>query len=194
MSIDIERLKFSEEGLIPCVAFDVDTRQVLMLAYMNDAAIERTLESGDVTYYSRSRRCLWTKGENSGNRQRLVSLKMDCDGDSLLAEVSQKGVACHTGTYSCFEERDALSVLIRTIKSRKLNPVEGSYTNYLLREGLDKILKKVGEEAAEVIIASKNDKREVVAETADLLYHIFVLLECLEINFDDVLKKLEERR
>lgn len=194
MSIDIGQLKFTSEGLIPCVAFDVDTRQVLMLAYMNDTAIHKTLETGEVTYFSRSRGRLWTKGETSGNRQQLIALKVDCDGDTLLAEVRQTGVACHTGTYSCFGARDTLTVLMQTIKSRKNNPKEGSYTNYLLDKGLDKILKKVGEEAAEVIIASKNDNQEVIAEAADLLYHLFVLFECLEINFEDVLKKLEERR
>lgn len=194
MSIDIGQLKFTAEGLIPCVAFDVDTRQVLMMAYMNDTAIKKTLETGEVTYFSRSRGRLWTKGETSGNRQQLIALKADCDGDTLLAEVRQTGVACHTGTYSCFGARDTLTVLMQTIKSRKNNPKEGSYTNYLLDKGLDKILKKVGEEAAEVIIASKNDNQEVIAEAADLLYHLFVLFECLEINFEDVLKKLEERR
>lgn len=194
MSIDIGQLKFTAEGLIPCVAFDVDTRQVLMMAYMNDTAIKKTLETGGVTYFSRSRGRLWTKGETSGNRQQLIALKADCDGDTLLAEVRQTGVACHTGTYSCFGARDTLTVLMQTIKSRKNNPKEGSYTNYLLDKGLDKILKKVGEEAAEVIIASKNDNQEVIAEAADLLYHLFVLFECLEINFEDVLKKLEERR
>ena len=194
MSIDIGQLKFTSEGLIPCVAFDVDTRQVLMLAYMNETAIHKTLETGEVTYFSRSRGRLWTKGETSGNRQQLIALKADCDGDTLLAEVRQTGVACHTGTYSCFGERDTLTVLMQTIKSRKNNPKVGSYTNYLLDKGLDKILKKVGEEAAEVIIASKNDNQEVISEAADLLYHLFVLFECLEINFEDVLKKLEERR
>lgn len=202
MTVDIETLKFGEDGLLPCIAYDLSTKKVLMLAYMNKEAVEKTLDTGEVTYFSRSRNKLWTKGETSGNKQLLKSLKMDCDRDTLLAEVIQTGVACHTGDYSCFypekeasENRyDVLTYLIETVRDRKKNPKEGSYTNYLFKQGLDKILKKIGEEATEVVIASKNGPEEVICETADLLYHLVVLLEFKEIDFNKVLLKLEERR
>lgn len=182
------QIKFDENGLVPVIAQDADTNAVLMLAYANQDAIDKTLETGYMHYYSRSRKCLWKKGETSGNVQEVVSITADCDTDAILAKVKQTGPACHTGSYSCFfntmvatKEVESGSAVLEqvyaTIKDRKLNPKEGSYTNYLFEKGIDKILKKVGEECAEVIIASKNpDKGELRYEAADLLYHLMVLL------------------
>ncbi len=197
----IENVIFNKEGLIPCIAVDFQTKVVLMQAYMNQEALVKTLETSEVTYFSRSRQMLWKKGETSGNFQKLKALYLDCDQDAILIEVEQIGAACHVGTKSCFYEDQALNKfsseilrnLQKTIKSRKLNPIEGSYTNYLLDKGIDKILKKVGEEATEVVIASKNNSEEVIYETADLLYHLLVLFECLDINFDNVFGELYER-
>jgi len=182
-----KEIRFDETGLIPVVVQDADTNAVLMLAYMNKEAMQTTLDEGRMCYYSRSRECLWKKGETSGHVQQLVSLAYDCDGDTLLARVRQTGVACHTGSYSCFfnsivrkdlpAASGVLEELYGIIMDRKCNPKEGSYTNYLFEKGIDKILKKVGEESAEVIIASKNpDKGELRYEAADLLYHLLVLL------------------
>lgn len=197
----ISQIKFDKNGLVPCIAVDFRTKVVLMQAYMNQEALKKTLESSLVTYFSRSRQSLWTKGETSGHYQKLKEMYLDCDQDAILVEVDQVGVACHTGSKSCFYEDTVLTSfstevfnnLKKTISDRKANPIEGSYTNYLLEKGIDKILKKVGEESAEVIIASKNNAQEVIYETADLFYHILVLYESLEIDFEDVFKELYKR-
>jgi phosphoribosyl-ATP pyrophosphohydrolase/phosphoribosyl-AMP cyclohydrolase len=204
--MDTSKLKFNEKGLIPVVVQDVKTNSVLMLAYMNKESIEATLETGKMTYFSRSRNKLWQKGETSGNFQTLRELKLDCDGDTLLALVSQEGVACHTGEYSCFFESlygegdytsgyGIIDELYGVIEGRKKHPVEGSYTNYLFDKGIDKILKKVGEESAEVIIAAKNAAPdEIRYETADLIYHLLVML-CEEgLTPSEVFAELEKRR
>ncbi len=202
----IDNIKFDEKGLVPVVVQDVKTNAVLMLAYMNEESIQKTLETGRMVYFSRSRSELWMKGETSGNIQMLRELKIDCDGDTLLALVSQTGVACHTGNYSCFFEQlygakeysggyRIIDELYSIIEERKKNPKEGSYTNYLLEKGIDKILKKVGEESAEIIIAAKNGSvDEIRYETADLIYHLLVLLSEREINPSEVMTELEKRR
>ncbi len=201
----MEAIKFDEKGLVPCITQDVSTNTVLMLAYMNAESLKLTLEEGYMTYFSRSRQELWKKGANSGNLQKLKSLKYDCDGDTLLALVDQTGVACHTGKYSCFHNNAygeeylggyrVLDELFAVIENRKKNPKEGSYTNYLFDKGIDKILKKVGEEAAEVIIAAKNwSVEEIKYESADLLYHLFVLLSDRGMNPGDVMQELKDRQ
>ncbi len=198
-------IKFDEKELVPIVVQDADTNAVLMLAYMNKEALEATLKTGMMTYYSRSRKTLWKKGETSGNVQQVVSLAYDCDGDTLLARVRQTGVACHTGSYSCFfnpiiradvpASSGILEELYSVVLDRKRNPKEGSYTNYLFEKGIDKILKKVGEESAEVIIASKNpDKGELRYEAADLLYHLLVLLCERDMLPSEVFSELASRR
>lgn len=201
--MDISKIKFDENGLVPAIAQDVNTKKVLMLAYMNKESIERTLEEKVAVYYSRSRQELWKKGETSSNIQKLVGMTYDCDGDSILLTVEQIGVACHTGEYSCFfneileveEKNNILVALYDLMKERKDNPVEGSYTNYLFKEGIDKILKKVGEESAEVIIASKNnDKEEMIYEISDLIYHTLVLMVEQGVKIDDIKLELEKRR
>lgn len=204
--MDIGEIKFDEKGLVPAIAQDINTKEVLMLAYMNKEALEKTLEEKIVHYYSRSRGKLWKKGETSGNIQKLKALSYDCDGDTLLVMVDQVGVACHTGSYSCFfnevvdleepeEKEDILKELHLLLKERKENPVEGSYTNYLFQEGLDKILKKVGEESAEVIIAAKNqDKEELIYEISDLAYHSLVLMVEKDLSLEDIKKELKTRR
>lgn len=204
--MNIDKIKFDKNGLVPVVVQDVKTNAVLMLAYMNQESIEKTIETKNMVYYSRSRQQLWLKGETSGHFQTMHELKIDCDGDTLLALVSQKGVACHTGEYSCFFESlygdganasgyGIIDELYSVISDRKKNPKEGSYTNYLFEKGIDKILKKVGEENAEVIIAAKNtDKQEVKYESADMLYHLMVLLCELDIDPSEVFAELEKRR
>ena len=196
--------KFDENGLLCAIAQDAETGEVLMQAFMNREAIDKTLETGFAHYYSRSRKCLWKKGETSGNVQRVIGIKYDCDADCLLLRIDQKGAACHTGERSCFhrelkkfsEKADYRIVFaVRdTIRGRKENPVEGSYTNYLFRKGTDKICKKIGEEASEVIIAAKNkDKRELTCELSDLLYHALVLMENEGVEMEDVFQELEAR-
>ncbi|MGI5920060.1 MAG: bifunctional phosphoribosyl-AMP cyclohydrolase/phosphoribosyl-ATP diphosphatase HisIE [Christensenellales bacterium] len=201
--MNIDQVRFDDKGLVPVVVQDVKTHTVLMVAYMNREALEKTLETGDMTYFSRSRQKLWRKGETSGHVQKLHELKLDCDGDTLLALVSQTGPACHTGRYSCFAESlcafsggyGIIDELFAVIQDRKANPKEGSYTNYLFNKGIDKILKKVGEEAAEVIIAAKNDEPdEIRYETADLLYHLLVMLCERGMTPAEVFAELEKRR
>ncbi|MBQ6134174.1 MAG: bifunctional phosphoribosyl-AMP cyclohydrolase/phosphoribosyl-ATP diphosphatase HisIE [Lachnospiraceae bacterium] len=199
-------LKANDKGLVPVVVQDYRTNQVLMLAYMNEEAFEKTITIGRMTYFSRSRNELWTKGETSGHFQYVKSLTADCDFDTILAKVSQVGVACHTGEMSCFfneivkkeyVEKDPLKVfdnVYKIIEDRKIHPKEGSYTNYLFNKGLDKILKKVGEEASEVIIASKNAvKDDIVYEEADLLYHLMVLMVEKGVTWEDVTRELAQR-
>ena len=206
-------LKFNEEGLIPTIVQDINTHDVLMLAYMNEESLKKTIETGFAHYWSRSRKKLWKKGETSGNTQKVEEIYYDCDKDSLLLKVEQKGDACHTGNRTCFfktldldnniktdfqiSSKDAsiLYELYGVIEDRRENPIEGSYTNYLFSEGIDKILKKVGEEATEVVIASKNDsKEEVIYEVSDLIYHLTVLLVNQDITLDDIFEELKTRR
>jgi phosphoribosyl-ATP pyrophosphohydrolase/phosphoribosyl-AMP cyclohydrolase len=204
----LEGLKFDERGLIPAIVQDVDTKEVLMLAYMNEDSLRKTLDTGETWFWSRSRKELWHKGETSVHIQKVKSINYDCDGDTLLIEAEQKGVACHTGARSCFfnllylfeedrEEKatpDIIEKLYKIITDRKENPRKDSYTNYLLDEGLDKILKKVGEETAEVIIAAKNpDRNELIYETGDLLYHLLVLLRERDIAPREIFAELGNR-
>lgn len=200
----INTLKFDEKGLIPVVVQDVDTKEVLMLAYMNKESMKKTLTEKKATYFSRSREELWTKGETSGNTQQVVGFYYDCDKDTILLLVNQKGVACHTGNYSCFfneifcdeevSKTELLQRLYELIEDRKNNPKEGSYTNYLFDKGLDKILKKVGEESAEVIIGAKNEnKNEIIYEISDLVYHILVLMVNSNITIEDIKDELKGR-
>lgn len=200
--INLNELVFDEKGLIPAVITDCADGTVLMLGYMNRESLEKTLSTGLVCFYSRSRKKLWTKGETSGNFLRVKSVKADCDKDSLLVSASPDGPTCHTGARSCFfnpvcggaEEEFTLGALASLIADRKTNKKEGSYTTYLFEKGLDKILKKVGEESAEVIIAAKGgDKRETVYEIADLTYHLLVLMEESGISVSDVRAELASR-
>jgi phosphoribosyl-ATP pyrophosphohydrolase/phosphoribosyl-AMP cyclohydrolase len=203
----IEGLRFDENGLIPAIVQDRSTGQVLMMAYMNEEALERTVQTGTSWFYSRSRKRLWNKGETSGNTQRVAKICVDCDKDTLLLLVDQHGAACHTGKRSCFyrdikgnecifqlKTAGVLDSLYRVVEDRRNNPKEGSYTNYLLDSGLDKVLKKVGEETAEVIIGAKNPgKQETVYEIADLFYHITVLMLQKGIEYREVYSELISR-
>ena len=196
-------LKFDEKGLIPAIVQDYYTKQVLTLAYMNEEALKITMEEGYTCFWSRSRQELWRKGETSGNRQKVVNITADCDGDALVIEVKKDGPACHTGAESCFfndiymaEDETPFSVeaLYEMIKGRKTEPKEGSYTTYLFEKGMDKILKKVGEECTEVIIgAAKGDKEEATYEIADLAYHIMVMMVEQGISTKDVTAELAKR-
>ncbi len=201
--IDIAKLKFDEKGLIPAIVVDAATEQVLTLAYMNEESLRISMEKRLTCFWSRSRQELWLKGETSGNYQHIVSITADCDGDALVVMVEKEGPACHLGTDSCFSnplwESDSLHPfsmdgLMEMLKGRKTEKKEGSYTTYLFEKGIDKILKKVGEEATEVIIAGKaNDKRETVYEIADLTYHIMVLMIEMGISLEDILEELASR-
>ncbi len=201
--IDISQLKFDEKGLIPAVVVDAATRRVLTLAYMNEESLRITMERGLTCFWSRSRQELWLKGETSGNYQHVVSITADCDMDALVVVAEPDGPACHKGTFSCFEnplwesgERSdfTLEGLMELIKGRKTEKKEGSYTTYLFEKGLDKILKKVGEESTEVIIAAKaQDKRDTVYEISDLVYHVLVLMVEAGISCDDILTELASR-
>ena len=196
-------LKFDEKGLIPAVVQDHYTKQVLTLAYMNAESLAITIDEGRTCFWSRSRQELWRKGETSGSVQRVVSITADCDGDALVVEVVKDGPACHTGAESCFFNPLYLSEelkqfryegLYQLIAGRKTSPKEGSYTTYLFEKGLDKILKKVGEECTEVIIAGrKEDKAETVYEIADLCYHVMVLMVEMGISVEDVTAELASR-
>ncbi len=216
----LEQLKFDEKGLLPAIVQDVESGEVLMLAYMNKDAVEKSLETGRTHFWSRSRQKLWMKGESSGHIQVIQEAYFDCDKDALLLKVKQTTAACHTGNYSCFfnkidenygiiEENNQvfspeevysndaaiLQELYQVVVGRKENPKEGSYTNYLFEKGLDKILKKVGEESAEVIIASKNRSREEVTyEVSDLFYHIIVLLVEQGVSLEEIYSELRKRR
>lgn len=201
-----EELKKDQNGLVPVVVTDVRNGEVLMVAYMNEEAYETTFRTGLMTYYSRSRQSLWVKGESSGHFQYLKVMKIDCDMDTLLAKVFQVGAACHTGNRSCFyrtvveknvDLRNPMKVfedVYAVIEDRKMNPKEGSYTNYLFEKGIDKILKKCGEEAAEIIIAAKNpDAEEVKYEIADFLYHVMVLMSEKGVTWEDISMELANR-
>lgn len=199
----IDELKFDEKGLIPAIVQDAQTDEVLTLAYMNKESLGITLEKGLTCFFSRSRNELWLKGETSGNYQHVVSITADCDRDALVVKVHPDGPACHLGTTSCFEypvlEGEAepefsVDALMDLLKGRKTDPKEGSYTSYLFDKGLDKILKKVGEESTEVIIAAKDeDKKETVYEIADLMYHVMVLMVEAGISTDDIMTELASR-
>ncbi len=201
--IDINTLQFDEKGLIPAVVVDAVTKQVLTVAYMNKESLKISMEKGLTCFYSRSRQELWLKGETSGNYQHIVSITADCDGDALVVMVEKDGPACHLGEESCFhnplwtsEERHefSLQALMDMLAGRKENPKEGSYTTYLFEKGLDKILKKVGEECTEVIIGAKaQDKKETVYEIADLCYHVMVLMIEAGISLEDIHKELASR-
>lgn len=201
--LDINQLKFDEKGLIPAIVVDSVSKKVLTLAYMNKESIEITMAKKLTCFYSRSRNELWLKGETSGNYQHVVSICADCDNDALLVVVEPDGPACHTGEESCFFntvwENDelkefSLSGLVKLIEGRKTEKTEGSYTTYLFEKGIDKILKKVGEECTEVIIAAKaDDKKETIYEIADLAYHTLVLMIQMGISLEDIHKELASR-
>jgi len=201
--ININELKFDEKGLIPAIVVDAKTKKVLTLAYMNRESLEISMEKELTCFWSRSRRELWLKGETSGNYQHIVSITADCDKDALVVMVEPDGPACHTGTYSCFtapvfesEERHEFSYegLMKLIEGRKTEKKEGSYTTYLFEKGIDKILKKVGEECTEVIIAGKaDDKKETIYEIADLAYHVMVLMCQMGISLDEIRDELASR-
>lgn len=200
---DISKLKFDEKGLIPAIVTDNITKEVLTLAYMNRESLEKSIETGLTCFWSRSRNTLWTKGETSGNYQHIVSITADCDYDALNVIVEKDGPACHTGTESCFTNmvcredtmaEFSLSKLMNLLLDRKKEMKEGSYTTYLFEKGLDKILKKVGEESTEVIIAAKaEDKKETVYEIADLCYHVLVLMAYTGISLRDIQYELASR-
>ena len=215
----IKQVKFNGDGLIPAIIQDFETNEVLMMAYMNEEALEKSLDTGLTHFYSRSRQKLWKKGETSGHVQIIKNIKIDCDSDTLLIAVEQKVAACHTGHYSCFfkellenkiktvgdkvflpeevysNKSQILKEINSVINERLKNPKEGSYTNYLFEKGLDKILKKVGEESSEVIIAAKNkSESELVYEVADLFYHIIVLLVNKGLTIEDIFDELKKRR
>ncbi|PAV30585.1 bifunctional phosphoribosyl-AMP cyclohydrolase/phosphoribosyl-ATP pyrophosphatase [Virgibacillus profundi] len=203
MEINIENLLFNEDGLIPAIVQDVETKEVLTLAYMNEESLMKSIQTNKTWFYSRKRKELWNKGETSGNKQLIKRITFDCDADALLVQVNPLGPACHTGNETCFHNslyengevsRDVVSTLVSKIKERKNHPIEGTYTSYLFRVGIDKILKKVGEETSEVIIGAKNmDKEEVTSEIADLTYHTLVLMELLDVSVDDIKKELQAR-
>ena len=195
-------LKYNSDGLIPAIVQDHYSKKVLMLAYMNKESLEITINEGKTCFWSRSRKCLWRKGETSGNTQQVVSIRTDCDRDTLLIEVIKAGPACHTGSETCFfedivvpeEEPFSYEGLYQMLVGRKVEKKEGSYTTYLFEKGIDKILKKVGEECTEVIIGAKGgDKAETIYEVADLLYHVTVMMIEMGISVEDVTKELAKR-
>ncbi|MGN0812786.1 MAG: bifunctional phosphoribosyl-AMP cyclohydrolase/phosphoribosyl-ATP diphosphatase HisIE [Candidatus Coproplasma sp.] len=201
--IEIKDLKFDEKGLIPAVVTDFYTKEVLTVAYMNEESLKISIEEGKTCFYSRSRRCLWRKGETSGNYQHIVSIIADCDLDALTVEVVKDGPACHLGTNSCFnnyvyksEKLKEFSVegLYNLLKERNEKRPEGSYTTYLFEQGIDKILKKVGEESTEVIVAGKGgEKAETIYEIADLMYHVMVLMVNMGIGTNEIIDELAKR-
>ena len=201
--LNIDELKFNSEGLIPAIVVDSITKKVLTLAYMNKESLQISIETGLTCFWSRSRQELWLKGETSGNYQHIVSITADCDKDALVVVVEKDGPACHTGSDSCFEntvwESDELQEfsyegLMKLIEGRKIDKKEGSYTTYLFEKGLDKILKKVGEESTEVIIAAKaQDRAETIYEIADLAYHVMVLMIEAGISLEDIHRELASR-
>jgi len=204
--MDLSTIKYNDAGLVPAIVQDYNTRQVLMMAWMNEDALKQSIATKKATFYSRSRQQLWVKGETSGNFQTIISVDYDCDGDTLLLQVIPAGPACHTGNTSCFYRNmmtdetnalgniDILPKLFALIADRKNNPVEGSYTNYLFREGVDKIGKKIGEESAETIIAAKNnDPDELIYESSDLIYHLFVMLNNQGVELSSIFKELTKR-
>jgi phosphoribosyl-ATP pyrophosphohydrolase/phosphoribosyl-AMP cyclohydrolase len=199
MSSILSKARFNAEGLIPAVVQDAQTREVLTVAYMNEEALRLTLERGETHFWSRSRQQLWHKGETSGNFQKVRAVRLDCDSDAVLVEVEPLGPACHTGAYSCFEVEPrfeaTLQQLYDLIEKRKEMRPEGSYTTKLFDAGIDKIVKKLGEEAVETIIAAKNDSTErIVEETSDLLYHLIVTLVEKGVTLEEIRQELVKRR
>ena len=199
--MNVAELKFDERGLIPAIVQDAQTREVLTLAYMSRESLDRTIETHETWFWSRSRNELWHKGETSGNTQQVVDLVADCDGDALVVLVKPAGPACHTGARSCFDLKQnadlgaLLTQLYTLIESRERERPDGSYTTYLFEHGLDKILKKVGEESAETIIAAKNeDAKPLVSEVSDLIYHLLVLLVARGVSLDQIREELVLRR
>lgn len=215
----LEQIKFDSNGLVPVIAQDYKTNEVLMMAYMNEEAFIKSMETGKVHYFSRSRNKLWFKGETSGHFQMIKSMSIDCDGDTLLVKVEQLEAACHTGHYSCFyrelakegiketshkvfdeksiygDKSKILKEVYDVIVDRRIHPKEGSYTNYLFEKGIDKMLKKVGEETAEVIIAAKNPGNgELIYEISDLIYHLSVLMVERGVTYEDIFEELSKRR
>lgn len=207
----INELKFNAHGLIPAVVQNIETKEVLMVAYMNADTLKQTVETGRATFWSRSRKEVWVKGDTSGNYMYVKEIRVDCDADCLVLLVNPAGPACHTGNRSCFFRKVENGALVKddnaperndifereqaVVIDRKANPEEGSYTNYLFDKGEDKILKKVGEEAAEVVIAGKNrDKAEISYEVSDLIYHLTVMLVDNDMTWDDIYKEMERRR
>lgn len=197
-------VKFNEQGLIPAVVQDAQSKEVLTVAYMNEESLQKTIETNETWFFSRSRNELWHKGATSGNTQQVVSIKADCDQDALVIEVLPAGPACHKGTTSCFTETvvdnarpgsvGILPELVQVIKQREIDMPEGAYTTYLFDKGIDKICKKVGEEATEVVIGAKNrDAEEVKWEAADLIYHLLVLLQEQKVDVYEVLEVLQKR-
>ena len=201
MKININKLNFEKlNGLVPAVIVDNSNNQILMLGFMNKESLDKTLETNLVTFYSRTKKSLWTKGKTSGNYLKLVNILTDCDNDSLLIHAEPHGPTCHTGNYSCFnvdniKSLNILNELFDLIKERKEKLPENSYTTRLFKEGENRIIQKVGEEAVETVIAAKNkDKNEIINETSDLIYHLFVMLADQGIEFSEVVDKLKERR
>ena len=205
-TISFDEFKLNSDGMIPVITQDYKTNEVLMLAYMTKESFEKTLETGKMTYFSRSRQELWTKGDTSGHYQYVKSLDIDCDKDTILAKVEQIGAACHTGNRTCFfkplmkkeyDDTNPLHVfqnVYDVITDRKANPKEGSYTNYLFDKGIDKILKKVGEECTEIVIAAKNpDKEEIKYEISDFLYHMMVLMVEKGVSWEEITRELAKR-
>ena len=198
-----QQLQFDAQGLIPAIVQDYVTHEVLTLAYMNRESLNISLTEGQTCFFSRSRQCLWRKGETSGNTQKIVAIRADCDGDALVVEVQKAGPACHTGAESCFFQNVyedeavrpfSLAGLLTLVEGRRDQPVEGSYTTYLFQKGREKILKKVGEESTEVIIAgAKDDKAETIYELGDLTYHAMVLMADMGISLEDVVRELAKR-
>ena len=195
----LEKAQFASDGLIPAVVQDIHTREVLMVAYMNKEALRLTLERRETYFWSRSRQEIWHKGETSGNTQRVLYVRLDCDSDTVLVEVEPAGPACHTGSYSCFQVEPTIEGLLddlyHLIERRKEERPEGSYTTYLFNSGLDKILKKVGEEATETVVAAKNaDTGPLAGEVADLIYHLLVLLVERGVSLEDMVRELKKRK
>ena len=200
MQLDISKLNFEKlNGLIPAIIVDNSNSQVLMLGFMNKESLEKTLETNLVTFYSRTKKALWTKGETSGNYLKLINILPDCDNDTLLVYAEPQGPTCHTGNYSCFninniKSLNFLNELFNLIKERKEKLPENSYTAKLFKEGANRIIQKVGEEAIETVIAAKNkDKNEIINETSDLIYHLFVMLAELDIDFSEIVDNLKKR-
>lgn len=203
MTVNINALIFDENGLLPAIVQDAATGKVLTLAYMNNESLQKTIQTKETWFYSRSRQTLWNKGETSGNRQKVQQINYDCDQDALLLQVTPLGPACHTGAETCFHQtlltnelpvQEIIPQIIAKIQDRRKNPREGAYTTYLFEKGADKILKKVGEETSEVIIAAKNkDRAELTAEISDLTYHVLVLMEELGVSLLDIKEELMKR-
>lgn len=202
--VNVDELKFNADGLIPAILVDDDTGDVLMMAYMNRESLRISIERKLACFWSRSRKELWLKGETSGNYMHIREIVADCDRDTLLVYVKPDGPACHLGNESCFvddvmprekeaHEKFTLCGLMELIKGRKSEKTEGSYTSYLFEKGLDKILKKIGEESSEVIIAAKNDRKEAIYEISDLVYHLLVLMAEMNIDIKDIIKELASR-